>query len=123
MKGYNMLQLLRMLQRCKCHTSLIAAVLLMMLALGCSKKADLVGIWQNTSVQESIEFRSDNSGIIQGKQMPPLIFTWKETAKNSYNLEVDFQGQKRGLKALVQDGTMVLEGEQGKESYRKVSPK
>jgi len=111
------------LQRCKRHVLLFTVLLFMLLALGCSKKSELVGIWQNNNVQEMIEFKPNNSGIIQGQNMPPLMFVWKEIAKHTYNLDVDFQGQKKALKGVVQNETLVLEGEQGKETYRKVNSK
>lgn len=98
-------------------------VMLVSLALGCSKKPELIGMWENTSVPEMIEFKQDSTGIIQGKNMPPLTFAWKESGPNTYNLDVNFQGQKKALKGVLQDKGLTLEGEHGKETYRKVSSK
>ncbi len=92
---------------------------MVVLSLGCSKKPVVVGTWENTSVRELIEFKADNSGVIQGKNLEPLGFTWKETAKDSYNLSVNFQGQQKILKGFVQNDTLILENEAGKETYRK----
>ena len=92
-------------------------IMLVALALGCSKEPELVGRW------ELIEFKSDNSGVMQGKNLQPLMFAWQETAKNSYKIDVNFEGQKKNLKAVVQNGTLLLEGEGGKETYRKVPSK
>jgi len=91
--------------------------------LGCSKKPELVGNWENTNVQELIEIKPDNSGIIQGKNLPPLLFVWQEIAEHSYNLDVNFQGQMKKLKGVVKDNTLVLEGDGGKETYRKLPSK
>ena len=98
-------------------------IMLVALALGCSKKPDVVGTWENVNVQELVEFKPDNSGIIQGKNQPLLAFVWKEIAPHSYSLEVDFQGQKKSLQAVVQEGTLVLQGEAGKETYKKLNAK
>ena len=98
-------------------------IILVALTIGCSKKHELVGTWENTSVPELIEFKPDNSGIIQGKNLPPLMFVWQETAKHLYNLDVNFQGQKKSLKGIVQNDTLVLEGTGGKETYRKIPAK
>lgn len=89
------------------------------LALGCSQKPELVGTWENTTVPELVQFMSDNSGVIQGKNQQPLVFAWKETAKHSYDLDVNFQGQRKSLKGSVINGFLVLEGEGGKETYAK----
>lgn len=94
-------------------------IIMVVFALGCSKKTEVVGTWENTTVQELMEFKPDNSGVIQGKNLPPLMFTWKETAPNSYHLDVDFQGQKKSLKAVIQDGILALEGSGGQETYKK----
>ncbi|WP_224981150.1 hypothetical protein [Geomonas agri] len=94
-------------------------IMLVALALGCSKKPDVVGTWENVNVQELVEFKPDNSGVIQGKNQPALAFVWRETTPHSYSLEVDFQGDKKGLKAVVQEETLVLKSESGKETYRK----
>ena len=104
---------------------LLATIVIIMavFAFGCSKKPEVVGTWENTTVQELMEFKSDNSGVIQGKNLPPLMFVWQETEPHSYNLNVDFQGQKKSLKAVVQDGTMVLIGTGGEETYKKRSSK
>ncbi|MEI6205476.1 MAG: hypothetical protein WCP20_01705 [Desulfuromonadales bacterium] len=96
-------------------------IAMMTLAVGCSKKPELVGRWENTTVPELIEFKPDNTGVIQGKNLPPLSFVWQETAKNTYSLDVGFQGQKKRLKGAVDNGTLVLVGEGGKETYRKVT--
>lgn len=112
----------RLLKSLTRRNLLPATMVLVMVALtfGCSKKSELVGRWENTTVQELIEFKPDNTGVIQGKNLPPLAFAWQEIAKHSYNLDVNFQGQKKGLKCIVQEGVMVLQGESGKETYRKV---
>jgi len=89
------------------------------LALGCSRKPELIGTWENTTVPELIQFMPDNSGVIQGKNQQLLVFAWKETAKHSYDLDVNFQGQKKSLKGSVINGFLVLEGEGGKETYAK----
>jgi len=98
-------------------------IIVVTLSMGCTKKNDLVGTWENTTVQELIEFKSDNSGTIQGKNLPPLNFAWKELSKNTYILDVDYQGQKKGLKGIMQNDSLILEGEGGKETYRKLSAK
>ena len=119
-----MIFLSRLLNKPTRRNLLLATIMAMMvsLALGCSKKPEVVGTWENTTVQELMEFKSDNSGIIQGKSLPPLKFVWQETAPHSYQLDVDFQGQKKSLKCVVQDGVLVLEGTGGKETYKKRSP-
>ncbi len=89
------------------------------LAVGCSRKPELIGTWENTTVPELIQFMPDNSGVIQGKNQQLLVFAWKETAKHSYDLDVNFQGQKKSLKGSVINGFLVLEGEGGKETYAK----
>jgi len=94
-----------------------------MLSIGCSKKQEIVGTWENTAVQELLEFKADKTGMIQGKNLPPLTFAWKEIDKGSYLLDVNFQGQKKSLKAALQDKALSLEGEGGKETYRKVPTK
>jgi hypothetical protein len=125
MKGTTLGSLSRILNRFTRQKLLQAAIvcILIALALGCSKKPEVVGTWENTTVQEMMQFKPDNSGVIQGKNQPPLMFVWQETVKNTYNLDVDFQGQKKSLKAVVQDGTLVLEGSGGKETYKKQSSK
>lgn len=93
-----------------------------LLLSGCSKKPEVVGLWGNTNVKEMIEFKLDNTGIIHGENVQPLTFTWQETSPHSYNLDVNFQGQKKNLKGVLQDGTLVLESSLGKEIYRKTTP-
>ena len=115
----------RLMNRLTRQKLLQATIVIMLaaLALGCSKKPEVVGTWENTTVQELMEFKADNSGIIQGKNLPPLTFDWQETAKQTFNLDVHFQGQKKNLKGVVQDGILILEGPGGKETYRKQSSK
>lgn len=121
MKGNTMFFLSRLLNKLSKPNALqtTIAIIMVAFAFGCSKKPEVVGTWENTTVQELMEFKADNSGVIQGKNLPPLMFVWKETAPNSYSLDVDFQGQKKGLKAVVQDGHLVLEGSGGQETYKK----
>lgn len=115
--------LLRLLSRLTRPNLLQTMIVFMLVALtfGCSKKPDVVGTWENTTVNELMEFKADKSGVIQGKNQQPLMFVWQETAQNLYNLDVNFQGQKKSLKCVVQNGTLTLEGEGGKETYRKRS--
>ena len=87
--------------------------------IGCSSKSEPVGKWQNTNVEEQIEFKGDSSGVIKGKNLPPLMFAWRKEAEHSYILDVNFQGQKKSLRAIIQSDSLVLEGEGGKETYRK----
>lgn len=103
------------------HSLLLATTVIIMAAalLGCSKKPEPVGKWQNTNVEELLEFKDDSSGMIKGKNLPPLMFAWRKEAEHSYILDVNFQGQKKSLRALVQNDSLVLEGEGGKETYRK----
>ena len=98
----------------------ITMVIFVVMSLSaCGKKAEPNGIWQNMNVPESMEFKSDNTGVIQGKNLPPLMFTWKKSADHAYVLEVNFQGQMKQLKATVAKDALELEGEGGKEHYRK----
>ena len=102
------------------HILAMTMVLAVMFVLSaCGKKAEPNGIWQNMNVPESMEFKPDNTGVIQGKNLPPLMFTWKKSADHTYVLEVNFQGQMKQLKAVVSKDALELEGEGGKEHYRK----
>ena len=98
------------------------AVMLIVVALSCSKKGpELVGIWDNTSSPEIVEFKPDGSGVFTypKSQNPPLVFFWKQAEKNNYVLEVNFLGDSRTLTATVNDKGMSIQSNTGKELYKK----
>lgn len=98
------------------------AVMLIVMALSCSKKdPELVGIWDNTSSPEIVEFKPDGSGVFTypKSQNPPLVFFWKQAEKNNYVLEVNFLGDSRTLTATVNDKGMSIQSNTGKESYKR----
>ena len=98
------------------------AVMLIVMALSCSKKdPELVGIWDNTSSPEIVEFKPDGSGVFTypKSQNPPLVFFWKQAEKNNYVLEVNFLGDSRTLTATVNDKGMSIQSNTGKELYKR----
>lgn len=95
---------------------------LMLVTAGCHKRTpELVGIWNNNKVPEVVEFKSDGSGVFsyQGNSNPPLKFVWKEKGKNTYLLSIDYLGSRKELLATVQNKSLVLESNTGKEFYSK----
>lgn len=101
---------------------LISAIsLLVLITAGCNRKSELVGTWSNDKVPEIVEFRADGNGMFsyQGNSNPPLRFTWKESGKGKYLLNVDYMGTGRVLVAALQDKTLIVEGDAGKEFYSK----
>lgn len=98
------------------------AVMLLMLALGCSKSgSELVGVWDNTKAHEIVEFKADGSGVFMypNSQNPELTFSWNQTSKNNYLLDVDFLGTRKNLTATISDNKMSIESTMGQELYQK----
>ena len=98
------------------------AVMLIVMVLSCSKKdPELVGIWENTSSPEIVEFKPDGSGVFTypKRQIPPLVFFWKQAEKNNYVLEVNFLGDSRTLTATVNDKGMSIQSNTGRELYKR----
>ena len=98
------------------------AVMLIVMVLSCSKKdPELVGIWDNTSSPEIVEFKPDGSGVFTypKSQNPPLVFFWKQAEKNNYVLEVNFLGDSRTLTATVNDKGMSIQSNTGRELYKR----
>lgn len=98
------------------------AVMLLLMAFSCSKSgSELVGVWDNVNAPESVEFKPDNSGMFtyQNSNNPPLAFSWKETSKNIYILDVDFMGNRKILTTTVSDKGLSIESAMGKELYKK----
>ncbi len=97
-------------------------MLAFMLALGCAKAGPKIeGAWDNAKVPETVEFKTDGTGMFTypNKQNPPLTFSWKHTVKNSYVLEVNFNGTSKTLTATVSDKGMEIESTMGKELYQR----
>jgi len=98
------------------------AVMLLMLAVGCSKSgAGAVGIWDNTKAHEIVEFKADGSGVFMypNSQNPELTFSWNQTSKNNYLLDVNFLGTRKNLTATIHDNKMSIESTVGQELYQK----
>jgi hypothetical protein len=98
----------------------IFILLLLLCASGCSsKEQNLVGVWNNTNVPETLEFRADKTGTIISVHQPPLGFTWQKSGESKYALNIVYSGQQTVLNGYIQDSTFVLQRGVEKETYRK----
>jgi hypothetical protein len=98
------------------------AVMLLMMALSCSKSgSELVGVWDNTRSHEIVEFKQDGSGVFMypNSPNPPLTFSWNQSSKNNYILDVNFLGTRKTLTATINDKSMSIESTMGRELYQK----
>jgi len=96
--------------------------MLLMMALSCSKSgAELVGVWDNAKGHEIVEFKPDGSGVFTypNSQNPQLAFSWNQSSKNNYLLDVNFMGTRKSLTATINDKSMSIESTLGRESYQK----
>lgn len=95
-------------------------VVLLLCAFGCSSKGqELVGMWNNTNVPETMEFRADKTGVITAVDKHKMDFTWQLNSKNNFSININYGGQKTAVNAILQDNTLVLEMNAVKETYRK----
>lgn len=100
----------------------LLAIMLITIVFSCSKPgSELVGTWDNVKAPEVLEFKQDGTGIFlyPKTQNPPLTFKWKQTAKNSYTLDVSYLGSLKTLTGSLKDKTLGLESNVGIEVYNK----
>lgn len=98
----------------------VVMLLLILCVSGCSSKDhELVGIWNNTNVPETMEFKADKTGTITAVDKKLISFTWHENAKHKYSVDINYGGQKTAVNCVVQDNTLILENGMVKETYRK----
>ena len=105
---------------------ILAAIAIAILALcGCNRPGkELMGKWANTAMQETVEFKADNSGVFQVQGMPSLPFSWKMLDKERIVLDVPFQGKSKTLYGRLTGDSFMLEGEGGQQAvYRRSSDK
>ncbi len=87
---------------------------------GCAKsEVGLVGTWANVQLPETIEFKSDQTGVFVVKDKPSLPFKWAVADKGRVKLDIDVQGTVRTLYGKLDDGTFVMESDGQKATYRK----
>jgi len=95
-------------------------IMLLLLVFSCSKSgSNLTGKWYNVKVPEIAEFKQDGTGSFSysNNQNPPLIFSWKKTADNSYSIDVNYMGSKRILTGKLDGKNLNIESNVGIEVY------
>lgn len=100
----------------------VFGIMVFMVLSGCGRSGtELVGIWDNAKAPEVLEFKKDGTGTFSypQNQNPPLAFAWKQTARNSCTLTVDYLGNKRILTGTIKDKALSLESTAGREEYIK----
>lgn len=95
-------------------------VVAVMFAFGCAKgEVSLVGTWANAQVPETIEFKSDQSGVFVVKDKPSLPFKWTLVDNGRVKMDIDFQGTVKTLYGKVDKDVFVMESDGQKATYRK----
>ena len=100
-----------------------AVLFLLATVLGCSKpETKLIGTWTNEKTASSMEFRSDNTGVIHQNTNPKLPadipFKWSMLDKNEFRVEAFMPGNTEAPAAqgrIEGKDTMVL----GEDSFKK----
>lgn len=96
---------------------LVVAVLFV---FGCAKgESTLVGTWANVQLPETIEFKSDRTGVFVVKDKPSLPFKWTVVDNDRVKLDIDVQGTVRTLYGKLDNGAFVMETDGQKATYRK----
>jgi hypothetical protein len=102
------------------YAHLFLAIILLAV-IGCSKtESKLIGNWQNTNMQEVVEFHKDKNGIFNVPGAPPVSFKWN--VQNDDRIKLDFvvMGTPKTLIGKLDKGLFVLEGNQMEATYRKI---
>jgi hypothetical protein len=101
-------------------TGIMLAVLLLTV-IGCSKtESKLIGNWQNTQMQEVLEFHKDKTGVFIVQGRPALPFRWNAPADDKVNLDVAMMGKTSTLTGKLDNKMFILEGNRMKATYRKI---
>jgi len=89
--------------------------------IGCSKtESRLIGKWQNTKMQEVVEFRNDKSGVFDVVGAPPVPFKWSVMQDDGIKLDFVVMGTPKVLMGKLDKGLFILEGNQMEATYRKL---
>jgi hypothetical protein len=102
------------------HANLFLAFFLLVI-IGCSKtESKLIGKWQNTKMQETVEFRKDKSGVFDVLGAPPVPFKWSVRNDDGVRLDFVVMGTPKTLFGKLDKGLFVLGGNQMEATYRKI---
>ncbi len=92
-----------------------------LLVWGCARSGDnLVGVWANTQTPETVEFKTDHSGIFVVRNQPSLAFTWVTLDNNRVKVDISFQGRVQSLMGRVDGDDFFLEGSGQRATYHRV---
>ncbi len=96
--------------------SIVAALFI----FGCAKsEVALVGTWANVQLPETIEFKSDRTGVFVVKDKPSLPFKWTVDNNGQVRVDIDVQGTVKTLYGKVDNGVFVMGSDGQKATYRK----
>ncbi len=97
------------------------ALVIAVFICGCSKTGVTpVGVWGNAQLPETVEFRSDKSGVFVVKGQPSLAFTWEAADDSRVKVNVNFQGTIRSLAGRIDGDTFFLEGAGQQATYHRL---
>lgn len=95
-------------------------IVVVLFAFGCAKgDVSLVGTWSNVQLPETIEFKSDRTGVFVVKDKPSLPFKWTVADNGRIKLDIAVQGTVRTLYGKLDNGAFVMENDGQKATYRK----
>jgi hypothetical protein len=102
------------------YANLFLAIFLLVF-IGCSKtESKFIGKWQNTTMQERVEFRKDKSGFFDVLGAPPVPFKWSVLKDERIKLDFIVMGTPKTLLGKLDKGLFILEGNQMEATYRKI---
>jgi hypothetical protein len=100
------------------------AIVLFLFVFGCTlSEHNPTGTWENVQTPETVEFKSDQTGIFVVKDKPSLPFKWALVENGKVKMDINIHGMIKTLYGKVDNGSFVMESDGVKATYRKVARK
>lgn len=100
------------------------AIVAFLFILGCTRsETTLTGTWTNVQTPETVEFKSDQTGLFVVKDKPSLPFRWSLVDNGRVKMDINYLGTVKTLYGKIDNGTIVMESDGVKATYRKAAGK